>query len=86
VFDESTLCGIINGERIQFSSLESVVFSLLLSNRGVVICKNEISKAGWDGGFLISDNSIRVVMSRIRKKVGKGTIKAIPRRGYIFVD
>ena len=86
VLDERTLEGKVNGKTIQFSNLEILVLSVLLSNRGCVISNNEIAKAGWEGGFLACDNSIRVVISKIRKKIGNNAIKSIPKRGYILVD
>jgi len=86
VLDERKLEGRVNGKTIKFSNLEILVLSLLLSNRGSIFSNNEISKAGWEGGFLTCDNSIRVVISKIRKKIGSDAIKVIPKRGYILVD
>ena len=86
ILDEGNLCGKINGETVQFSNLEISILSLLLSKRGRVVSKTEISKAGWDGGFLTCDNSIRVAMSKLRRKVGREKIKCISMRGYSLVD
>ena len=70
-----------NDIKIELSSVEFKILSLLMSQPGRIFSKEQIYEAGWAETFA-DDNSIRVAISKLRDKIGKENIKTIRELGY----
>lgn len=69
------------GEIIELSAVEFRVLKLLMENPGRVFTREQIFEHGWKDE-IVSDNSIRVMMSKLREKIGAEKIKTIRGLGY----
>ncbi|WP_459129739.1 response regulator transcription factor [Guggenheimella bovis] len=72
----------VNGERMDLTKVEFEVLQLLMSEPMRVFTKEQIYSAGWDEEYLFNDNSIRVIINRIRSMVGEEHIETIRGIGY----
>lgn len=64
------------------TKVEFAVLYLLMSEPMRVFTKEQIYKAGWEEEYLYNDNSIRVIMNRLRQIVGDDRIETIRGIGY----
>ena len=72
-----------NGTQIEITSTEFRVLQLFMANPNRVFTKAQISAAGWGENTYVEDNSIMVVLSKLRSKLGnEGWIKNIRGLGY----
>lgn len=68
-------------KEIELSAVEFRVLKLLMENPGRVFTREQIYEHGWKDE-IVSDNSIRVMMSKLREKIGQEKIKTIRGLGY----
>lgn len=69
--------------QIEITSTEFRVIRLFMSNPNRVFTKAQISATGWGENTYVEDNSIMVLLSKIRTKLGnEGRIKNIRGLGY----
>ncbi len=70
-------------EQIELTSTEFRVLHLFMASPNRVFTKAQISAAGWGDDTFVEDNSIMVVLSHLRSKIGsEGAIKNIRGLGY----
>ncbi|MDI9498474.1 MAG: response regulator transcription factor [Bacillota bacterium] len=81
--DSCTLA--VDGDTYDLSRVEFQVLRLLMQNPGRVFAKSQIYRAGWDAEYFHDDNSIHVIINRLRAKVGARRIQTIRGLGYRFV-
>jgi DNA-binding response OmpR family regulator len=74
-------CG---GESIELTKAELKVLELLMSQPKRVFTKEQIYESAWYSDTAADDNTIRVIISRLRDKVGAEHIKTIRGLGYRF--
>lgn len=68
---------------VELTSTEFYVLSLFFSSSGRIFTKEQIKNAGWSEERYVDDNSIMVVLSKLRSKLGDGIIiKNIRNLGY----
>lgn len=70
------------GEEIPLTKTELLILKLFMENPGRVFTKEMIYEAGWGADYVVDDNTIRVIISRIREKLGDGYITTIRGLGY----
>lgn len=63
---------------------ESKLLDLLIYNRNVLLSKDSIAESIWEDNFEITDEAFKSLLNRLRKKIGKESIKNISGRGYIL--
>lgn len=80
--DECTF--IRNDEVIELTKAEFKVLELLMSQPKRVFTKEQIYESAWYNDSAVDDNTIRVIISRLRDKVGNEHIKTIRGLGYRF--
>lgn len=68
---------LVNNTRITLTSVEYKVLHLLMSHPGRVFTKQQIYEAGWGEISVVDDNSIMVVISKIRNKLNDNKDKYI---------
>lgn len=71
-----------DGEVSELTKVEFEVLKLMLENPGRVFTKEQIYRAGWGDEYVADDNSIRVIISRLRSKIGPENIQTIRGLGY----
>lgn len=69
-------------QAISLTAVELKLMRLLMENPGRVFTKEQIYEAGWDEVYAIDDNTIRVVISKLRDKIGAENIRTIRGLGY----
>ncbi|WP_414050844.1 winged helix-turn-helix domain-containing protein [Macrococcus animalis] len=72
----------VNQKIYELTKVEFQVLKLLMESPNRVFTKAQIYSAGWDDYYVEDDNSIRVIMNRLRDKVGKERIQTIRGLGY----
>lgn len=80
--DECTF--IRNGEVTELTKAEFKVLALLMSRPKRVFTKEQIYESAWYDDGAVDDNTIRVIVSRLRDKIGAEHIKTIRGLGYRF--
>lgn len=73
-----------NGESTELTKAEFKVLELLMSQPKRVFTKEQIYETAWYDDGAVDDNTIRVIISRLRDKVGAEQIKTIRGLGYRF--
>lgn len=71
----------VAGRVIELTAVEFRVLKLLMEQPGRVFTKEQIYEHGWQDP-LASDNNVRVMMSKLREKIGADRIKTIRGLGY----
>ena len=75
-----------NGEVTELTKVEFNVLELLMSQPKRVFTKEQIYESAWYDDGAVDDNTIRVIISRLRNKVGAEHIKTIRGLGYRFEE
>lgn len=76
-------CIVIKNEKtIALTKTEYLVLKLFMEKPGRVFTREQIFSAGWDEAYAVDDNTIRVIISRLREKIGENYIKTIRGLGY----
>ncbi|MGM0110253.1 response regulator transcription factor [Enterococcus sp. DIV0187] len=70
-----------NNETFDLSATEFRVLKNFMENPGRVFTKDQIYQFGWKDCF-VDDNRLRVLMSKLREKIGPENIKTIRGLGY----
>lgn len=75
-----------NGVSTEHTKAEFKVLELLMSQPKRVFTKEQIYESAWYDEGVVDDNTIRVIISRLRDKVGAEHIKTIRGLGYRFEE
>jgi DNA-binding response OmpR family regulator len=78
---------IADGEEIQLTKTEDEILKLFLEHRGQVFSRQEILDKVWPQGVVVSDRTVDVNITRMRKKIGRYSSCIVTRQGfgYLFV-
>jgi DNA-binding response OmpR family regulator len=80
-------CTFSKGDEItELTKAEFKVLELLMSQPKRVFTKEQIYESAWYDDGSVDDNTIRVIISRLRNKVGAEHIKTIRGLGYRFEE
>lgn len=74
----------IGGEVVELTKAEFKVLELLMSQPRRVFTKEQIYESAWYDDGAVDDNTIRVIISRLRDKIGAARIKTIRGLGYRY--
>ncbi len=76
-------CVVINnGVTKELTKAEFKVLELFMKHPKRVFTKEQIYEYAWGDDYVVDDNTIRVIISRLRDKVGNDIIKTIRGLGY----
>jgi len=75
-----------DGKSIPLTKAEFMVLQLLMSSPKRVFTKEQIYESAWYDADAVDDNTIRVIISRLRDKVGSEHIKTIRGLGYRYEE
>lgn len=71
-----------DGVSQELTKAEYKVLELFMKHPKRVFTKEQIYEYAWGDDYVVDDNTIRVIISRLRDKVGNDTIKTIRGLGY----
>lgn len=71
-----------DGVSNELTKAEYTVLELFMKHPKRVFTKEQIYEYAWGDDYVVDDNTIRVIISRLRDKVGKDTIRTIRGLGY----
>lgn len=78
-----TRCQVKIGEAVMdLTKIELALLEMFMQQPGRVFTKEQLYERGWDGMYVVDDNTIRVTISRLRDKIGEQHIKTIRGLGY----
>ena len=72
----------INGEKVELTKTEFEILSLLSENTDRVFSRKEIIDKAWDGTTYITERTVDVHITRLRKKLGNYAYAITSRSGY----
>ncbi len=75
-----------SGMSIELTKAEFKVLQLLMSSPRRVFTREQIYESAWYDNDAVDDNTIRVIISRLRDKVGNEHIKTIRGLGYRYEE
>ncbi len=76
----------VGGENLELTKTEFKVLELLISQPKRVFTKEQIYESAWYDYGAVDDNTIRVIISRLRDKIGSEHIRTIRGLGYRFEE
>ena len=76
----------VGDENVELTKAEFKVLELLISQPRRVFTKEQIYETAWYDDGAVDDNTIRVIISRLRDKIGSDHIKTIRGLGYKIED
>lgn len=76
----------VGGKTVELTKAEFKVLELLISQPRRVFTKEQIYESAWYDDGAVDDNTIRVIISRLRDKIGSDRIKTIRGLGYRFEE
>lgn len=78
----------VDGEEIQLTKTEYEIMKLFLEHRGQVFSRQEILDKVWPQGVVVSDRTVDVNITRMRKKIGRYSSCIVSRQGfgYLFIE
>ncbi len=71
-----------NGEAVELTKVEFLVLKMFMESPGRVFTKEQVYENGWGSENAVDDNTIRVIISRLRDKIGEDKITTIRGLGY----
>lgn len=88
VLNENAKTVSVDGEQIPFTKLEYEILSLFLSTPNKVLSRNDFLKSCWPKDVYVSDRTVDVNITRLRKKLGQygDHIKTRIGYGYYFEE
>ena len=85
VLDLSKKTTVVDGESAGLTKTEFELLGLLLKHRGQVFSRQQIFDAVWPEDVVVSDRTVDVNITRMRKKIGRYGKYVVSRQGYGYV-
>jgi DNA-binding response OmpR family regulator len=74
----------LDDEILPLTSKEVRLLDILLYNRQSLLPKENLKDLIWENEYDISDEALKSLLNRIRKKIGKETIENVSSSGYLL--
>jgi DNA-binding response OmpR family regulator len=75
----------VDGESVSLTKTEFELLGLLLKHRGQVFSRQQIFDAVWPEDVVVSNRTVDVNITRMRKKIGKYGSLIVSRQGFGYV-
>ena len=85
VLDLGKKTTMVDGKSVNLTKTEFELLALLLQYRGQVFSRQQIFDAVWPKDVVVSDRTVDVNVTRLRKKIGRYGSYIISRQGYGYV-
>ena len=72
----------MDGERIPFTKTEFGLLRLLLNEKEKVFTRQQLIEQVWPQNVIVTDRTVDVNITRIRKKIGKYAANIVTRLGF----
>ncbi|MDD7272609.1 MAG: response regulator transcription factor, partial [Prevotella sp.] len=72
----------LDGEETGFTKTEFELLLLLFKSRGRVFSRQELIDKAWPKDVLVSDRTVDVYITRVRKKIGRFAKCIVTRQGF----
>jgi DNA-binding response OmpR family regulator len=78
----------VDGEDAKLTKTEYEILKLFLEHRGQVFSRQEVLDKAWPHGVIVTDRTVDVNITRMRKKIGQYSSCIVSRQGfgYLFKD
>ena len=78
----------IDGKPVSLTRTEFGILSLLMGHPGMVFSRDDLLDKAWPEGVVVTDRSVDVSITRLRKKLGPYARKIVtrPGHGYCYTD
>ena len=85
VLDLNKKTTMVDGESVNLTKTEFELLGLLLRHSGQVFSRQQIFDAVWPEDVVVSDRTVDVNITRMRKKIGRYSSCIVSRQGYGYV-
>ena len=85
VLDLNKKTTMVDGECVNLTKTEFELLGLLLRHRGQVFSRQQIFDAIWPEDVVVSDRTVDVNITRMRKKIGRYSSCIVSRQGYGYM-
>ena len=85
VIDLSHKSVTVDGEAVALTKTEFELLALLLSHRGEVFSRQQILDSVWPQDVIVTDRTVDVNVTRMRKKIGRYGQMIVSRQGFGYV-
>ena len=85
VLDLGKKTTMVDGESVGLTKTEFELLGLLLKHRGQVFSRQQIFDAVWPEDVVVSDRTVDVNITRLRKKIGRYGNCIVSRQGFGYV-
>ena len=85
VLDLGKKSATVDGESVSLTKTEFELLGLLLRHRGQVFSRQQIFDAVWPEDVVVSDRTVDVNITRMRKKIGRYGSSIVSRQGFGYV-
>ena len=75
----------VDDEAVALTKTEFELLALLLSHRGKVLSRQEILDSVWPQNVIVTDRTVDVNVTRMRKKIGRYGQMIVSRQGFGYV-
>jgi len=75
----------LNDKKINITSSENRLLEILIKNIGRTISSEEIKSLLWNDPYDATDSALKSVLSKLRSKIGKNSIKNVSGMGYYLI-
>lgn len=82
ILDQSRKTTTVDGESVNLTKTEFELLGLLLKHRGQVFSRQQIFDAVWPEDVVVSDRTVDVNVTRLRKKIGRYGSCIVSRQGF----
>lgn len=82
VVDNTRKIILIDNEEVALTRTEFVLLSLLLSERGRVLSRQELIQRAWPQDVVVTERSVDVCITRLRKKIGRYASHITTKAGF----
>ena len=73
---------VINGEEVEFTKTEFGILCVLLEHKGRVFSRHDLIRQIWPMDVIVSDRTVDVNITRVRKKLGPYADNLVTRLGF----
>ena len=75
----------VDGEAVALTKTEFELLALLLSHRGEVFSRQQILDSVWPQDVIVTDRTVDVNVTRMRKKIGRYGQMIVSRQGFGYI-
>lgn len=75
----------IDGEPVTLTKTEFELLQLFLAHRGRVFSRQEVMNLVWPKDVIVTDRTVDVNVTRLRKKIGRYAAHIVSRQGYGYL-